>query len=120
MEGQGVCICPDLAVFINESVDGFGEKVGGDVTVDEEVLDRVAYAGPATFGSNRDFAGEVEGSFRIDVEVTDALVVLDDGDTTVLGDEPYEGLAAAGNNAVDEFVEFEQVFESFSVRCGNK
>jgi hypothetical protein len=119
-EGTGVCVCPDLTVFINEGIDGFGEKVGGDVAVDEEVLDGVAYAGSAAFGGDRNFAGEVEVSFRIDVEVADALVVLDDGDATVFGDKSYEGLAASWNDAVDEFVELEQVVEGFAVGGGNE
>ena len=99
---------PPGAVRSVRSVQVF-QKFGGGVTVDEEVLDGVAYAGSAAFGGDRDFAGEVEVSFRIDIEVADALVVLDDGDAAVLGDESYEGFPAAGNDAMNEFIELEQM-----------
>jgi len=51
----------------------------------------------------------------VDVDVADALVVLDDRDTRVLGDVADEALAAARNAKIDQLVELDEICDGLAL-----
>ena len=88
--------------------------------MDEELLGGVAGAGALDLGVDEQRLGECEVGGAVDVDEADALVVLDDRDRGVLGDETDERLAAAGDEAVDEVVELEERVERGAVGRGDE
>ena len=97
-----------------------GQHGGGDVGVDEELLGGVAHAGALGLGVDQYPLGHYGIGGLVDVDEADAGVVLDDRDGGVLRDEADERFAAAGDDAVDELVELEEVVERGAVGGGDE
>jgi hypothetical protein len=54
----------------------------------------------------------------VDEEMVDALKVLKDRDSAIVGDKPHQAFAASGDNQIDQVVEGEQGFDFFSGQIG--
>ncbi len=79
-----------------------GEDRLRDVAVDEHALERVADAGSRQLAVFDERERHLEVGVLVDIKVADALVVLDDGDLRVLGDEANQALPAARDHEIDE------------------
>jgi len=88
--------------------------------VDEELFGGVADARALHLRIDDDLLGHFGIGVAIDVDETDALEMLDDGNGGVLRHEADEALAAARNDAVDESVELEQRGERGAVGRGDE
>ena len=86
-----------------------GQELVGDVAVHEQRLGRVADARPLDLGVDDDALGHVEIGRRVDVDVAVAVPVEHVGDRGVLEDHREQRRAAAGDQAVDEAAEPDEV-----------
>src|SRR5439155_2532640 len=85
-----------------------GQEARRDLFVHEQVLDCVADARPLHLRVETDALGHGEVGGGVDIEVTDALEVLDYRDAALLEDGTLQLLAAAGDYDVDPIVAGEQ------------
>ena len=104
----------------DQGLGGDGQKRLRDLAVDEELLGGVAHAGALALGVDDDLFGHREIGGAVHVEEAHALVVFDDRDGAVAGDEADEALAAARDEAVDVLVELEQRVERGAVGRGDE
>ncbi len=77
-----------LGPFLDAELDVAGVELGGDAgqefrgdrLVDQQRLDRVAHPGTLAFGIDHDVLRHLEVSLAIDIDMADALVMLDHRD----------------------------------------
>ena len=90
-------------------------EVRRDRAIHEDGLDRVAHTRPLDLRVRDDRGRAFLICGGVDVDVTDALVVLDHRDARVLGDEADEPLAAARDAQVDQLVEHDELRDRFTI-----
>ena len=78
------------------------EERGGLACVDEQALERVADAGADRLAVHDQRERQLDVGALVDVQMADALVVLDHRHPRVLGDEAHEPLASPRDHEIDE------------------
>ncbi len=101
-------IAADLDTVGTEQVGERGAEDLRDVRVDEHGLDGVADAGFLALAIDDDVRRHVEVAALVDVDVADAVVVLDDGHAGHADDALDEALAAARDDEVEILVHLRQ------------
>ncbi len=84
--------------------------------IDQQTLDRVANAGPLTLAVDHNALRHVRIGALLDVDVTVALVVLEDRHPRLLGHAADQPLAAARDGQVDPFVQPQEVAHGRPIR----
>ena len=70
--------------------------------MNQQGLERVAHARALDLRVEHDGLGHLQIRTRVDEDVHESPIVLEDGHARVLGDPPHEGLTASGNDEIDE------------------
>ena len=95
------------------------EEYGCDGPGDKESLDGVADRGTLDFGVQDDGFGHFGIGIRVDVDMTNPLVMYDDRDFGAFGDGTDETFAAPRHTKVDILGEGEQGGNGLTIGCGH-
>ena len=106
-EGPRTVVPPHLHPRLAQPRGRSRQESGGHRRVHEERFHGVAHAHALSLRVDGEGRGHVEVGARIHIDVTEALVMLEDGYGGALGDQPHELLAATRDDEVDQAVERE-------------
>ena len=110
----------DLGLLGRQGGGHLREEFLSDGGVDEQRLEGVAGAGALALRVEHDLFGHREVGLRVDVDVADAGVVLDDGDLGGVDHRLDEARAAAGDDDVDDAAEGSERRHGFAVGEGKQ
>ena len=110
----------DLGLLGREGGGHLREEFLSDGCVDEQGLEGVARAGSLALRVEHDLFGHREVGLRVDVDVADAGVVLDDGDLGVIDHRLDEAGSAAGDDDVDDAAQGAEGGHGFAVGEGQE
>jgi len=112
--GRGA-VAAELHAFGGERRPKARQQAAGGRRMDQELLGRVADAGPLDLGVEQDRLGHSGVGVPVDIDAADAREVLDHGNRAVFGDKADEALPSAGDDAVDKRVQPEECRECGAV-----